>query len=109
MSVRISLASLFIVVASAAMATAVLLRPTFYVASTVWSLTLLVLGAAIVAAFASSGKQRAFWAGFAFLGYLHLILATAPWFDELTGRFIVTRHILDKLGTALEYDVKDLS
>jgi len=105
MSARISLRSLFIVVAVAATATAVLLRPTFIVASAVWSLSLLILGAAIVAAFCSAGGARAFWAGFALFGCAHMLLALGPWFVEHSGRFIVTRQLLDHVGNALDYDV----
>jgi hypothetical protein len=109
MSARISLGSLFIVVAFAAITTAVLLRPTFIVASAVWSLTLLILGAAIVGTFCSVGRARAFWAGFAFFGCAHTVLTQAPWFIDVTGRFIVTRQILDALGQILQYGVVDLS
>jgi hypothetical protein len=105
---RLSLRSLFAIVASAAVATAVLLRPSFFIASAVWSVTVLVLGAAIIGAVASSGASRAFWTGFALFGSVHLILATAPWFDDVTGEFIVTRQILDKLGAILQYDVAEL-
>jgi hypothetical protein len=109
MSARISLRGLFAVVGFAAFATAVLLRPSFFVASAVWSLTLLILGAAVVAAVCSSGKTRAFWAGFAFFGCAHMMLALGPWFADYTGRFIVTRQILDMLGRALNYDVRELT
>jgi hypothetical protein len=85
MSAPLSLRGLFAIVALVAIATAVLLRPTFLVASAVWSMTLFILGGALLAAFCSTGRSRAFWTGFAFFGCMHLILATAPWFDDITA------------------------
>jgi hypothetical protein len=82
MRLPFSLRALFAVVTPAAIATAVLLRPTFFIASVVWSVTLLILGAAIVGAFCSTGRTRAFWAGFAFFGCTHMLLALGPWFVE---------------------------
>ena len=109
MSRSISLRSLFAIIAFAAITTAVLLRPTFFVASATWSLTLLILGVAVVGAFCSAGRSRAFWAGFAFFGLTHMILVVAPWFDDMTGEFIVTRQTLDWLGGILGYSVANIT
>ena len=109
MSARISLRSLFAFIAFVAVATCVLLRPGHFVASVVWSITLFVLGVTTLGAFCSQGRTRAFCAGFALFGGMHLVLATAPWFDGVTGEFIVSRQILDKLGAMLQYKVADLT
>ncbi|MDG3002235.1 hypothetical protein [Paludisphaera mucosa] len=41
------------------------------------------------------GRERRWWAGFAFLGSGYLMLASAPWFaDEFGSRLITTKVLM---------------
>ena len=65
----------------------------------------LAMGAVAIAC--RRNRSRAFWLGFSVLGWEHMILALAPWFDDHTGELILTRQLLDMLGHALGHDVTE--
>lgn len=95
-------------VAFFAVACAALARPSFLWAGTLWTLTMAVLGIAFVGTFCCRDCSRAFWFGFSVFGWGHMILALAPWFDDHSGEFIITRQLLDRLGHLLGHEVAEL-
>jgi hypothetical protein len=68
-----SLAGLFSSVSLLSVACAALVYPTQLWASVISSLTLAVLTLAVIAAVIFHGEARAFWGGFAFVGWLFVI------------------------------------
>jgi hypothetical protein len=68
---RFSLRWLFVLILLAAIAITALLNANEYVAWFLWSALVLVLSMAIVAAIASDTRTRAFWSGFAVLGWVY--------------------------------------
>lgn len=67
-------------------------------ASVVWTATVATLAFAVVASICDSGKSRAFWIGFAMLGWLHLVLVFGPWFCDHTSRLLLTSNVLERLA-----------
>src|SRR4051794_17441258 len=57
-------------------------------------LTLLLLGAALLAIPYRREGKRAFWLGFAIFGWGYLVLTQAPWFAEQVGPRLPTMHLL---------------
>ncbi len=69
--------------------------------SAVLSLTLAVLGLAILGALFLRGESRAFWGGFAIFGGGYLALTSGPWFAENVGPRLVTTEALGFLHDTL--------
>jgi hypothetical protein len=69
-----SLASLLASIAAISIACAALVYPTRLWASVISSSTLAVLSLAVIAAATLRGPARAFWGGFAFIGWLFFII-----------------------------------
>lgn len=108
MKPQFSIRSLLWLLTFLALSCALLAKPSFFAAGVVWSVSMAVLAMAVVAAVARRGDWRAFWATFAFIGWGHMILALAPWFDDHTGELILSRQLLDALGHVLGHDVADI-
>ncbi len=102
---RFSLLSLFGLLAFCALCLGALANASYLLASAFFSATLVVLSAAVIAAMVGSGQARTFWLAFAVFGWGHFILALGPWFDDHTGEFMLTRHLVDSLGTAMGHEV----
>lgn len=69
-----SLTSLLEAISIISVACAALAYPTQLWASIISSLTLAVLSLAVIAAFIFRGRSRAFWGGFAFAGWLFIVI-----------------------------------
>jgi hypothetical protein len=69
-----SLASLLVAVSAISIGCAALAYPTQLWTSIVSSLTLAALSLAVIAAIAFRGQSRAFWGGFAFVGWLFIVI-----------------------------------
>lgn len=93
---RFSVASLMVLVCGAAIAFVSLLFASELWAGTVFLLTLGTLTVAILAIVYRRGARRAFWFGFALLGWGYLVLAWGDWRDGL-----VTTSLLDALFAVL--------
>lgn len=102
-SIRRSLA----VVAFVALSCAALVRPSFFLAGCLWAISLSGLALGLVAVICKKPPDRVFWLGYSIFGWGHMVLALAPWFDDRSGEFILTRQLLDRLGSALGHDVSD--
>jgi hypothetical protein len=98
---RFTLRGLFGVVTLLALALAAVSKPTLFWTSAVGSLTFALLAIAIIAAALTRGPRRAFWVGFAVFGWMHLILATTPWFAARTSSLLLTRYCLEQLAAPL--------
>ena len=64
-----------------------------------------MLAYAVAAAVVQKGASRAFWAAFAVVGGMYLILALAPWCEDTTGELLLTRHVIDLIGKQMGRDV----
>jgi hypothetical protein len=104
---RYSLLSLFGLLAFCGVTFGALAAASYLLASLFFSVTLAVLCGAAVAAAVATGSQRAFWLAFFVFGLSHLILTLAPWFDDHTGEFLLSRHFLDFLGSLMKQKVAD--
>ena len=80
MRVRFSLRQLMALVAFVAVGCGGLMRPSVYLASLIFTVTLVALLVAILAAVGRKGSARVFWIGFAIAGSGYLWLA--HWADE---------------------------
>lgn len=65
--------------------------------SLVTTMTLAVLGMAVLGALFQRGTRRAFCAGFAIFGFGYLTLATGPWFEDAVGPRLFTTKLLETL------------
>ncbi len=108
-SVQLSIRAVFAVTAFIAVACAALAKPSFLWASALWTLTMAVLAMGLVAIACRRDRSRIFWMGFSLFGWGHMILTLAPWFDDNTGEFILTRQLLDLAGHALGHDVAEIT
>jgi hypothetical protein len=99
MRVRFTLRQLFGLVVYVAIACGGLLHPSATVASAIFTLTLVVLLVAILAAVARRGPRRAFWIGLAIAGWGYLW--AAHWPDEASYYVINTRWELQTTGPLL--------
>jgi hypothetical protein len=106
---RFSLLTLLGGIAVAAVGCAAMSQPSYLWTSLVWTVVTIMLASAVVAAFATVGETRCFWASFSFFGCGYMVLTLAPWFDDHTGELIASRHALDVLGRQLGYGVSDHS
>jgi hypothetical protein len=105
--VRFSLLSLFGLVALCAVGLGALASSSYPVASSFFTLTVISLCGAATAAIVAGGRQRAFWLAFTLVGWIHFVLVLGPWFDDRTGEFMLSRHIIDALGSAMGHKVFD--
>jgi hypothetical protein len=94
--VRISIAGLMGLVVLAAIGLAALIHPTRMVANGIFSLTLGLGFAAVVAAVASEGRGRSAWIGAAICGWGYLALSLGPWFEGETGPHLITTALIDR-------------
>lgn len=70
-------------------------------AGIVLTLTLGILGVALLGMIFRQGSRRAFWSGFALFGWGYLTLTMAPWFNGEVGPRLATTRGLDLLFTRL--------
>jgi MFS family permease len=97
---RFSLAGLcaFTLVAGVALAAA--REPTEPWANGAFSLALLVLGIALLGILFRRGSARAYWSGFALLGWGYMFLAFGPWCDAKVAPLLITKTVCEYLHFA---------
>jgi hypothetical protein len=106
---QFSLRTLFALVALTAVACVALPHATRVWAASVFSLTVAVL---VVAAFLAAfrrGADRAYWAGFAAVGWLYLLLVFGPALRETVGPALATELLLDELRERVQRRITDSS
>jgi hypothetical protein len=94
---RFSIAGLVIYVALFAVGFAAIRNPSSLWASTLFSVTLSTLSLAVLAAVYRRARRRAFWVGFAFCGWLYLIMTLGPGLDSLVGNHLLSTAILEMI------------
>jgi hypothetical protein len=105
---RFSLLSLFGAVTFASLGClALVITPSYVWASVAWTVTIAILAGCLVGCFFGTKQSRAYCAGFTLLGFGHMILFLAPWFDDHTGELLATRHIVDYVGRKMGHNVPD--
>jgi hypothetical protein len=52
------------------------------------------------------GPRRAYWSGFALLGWSYLILVYVPWLNDNAGQFLLAPNLFDALDAALHGEVQ---
>jgi hypothetical protein len=102
-SLRVSLWQIFVGIAFASAALAVLSSPTHLSVVMAFSFTLAVLVLALIGVATLHGPQRAFCAGLAISGWLHLILAFLPSVSAGSDDFLISRLLLDVIASARGY------
>jgi hypothetical protein len=75
--------------------------PTGWCLSITFSMAVAALSLMAVTAIVGRGRTRAFAVGFALVGAVHLVLALTTWFDEGSGKLLLSRLILDALAHPL--------
>lgn len=98
---RFSIAGLMGLVVVVAVGVAALRSGSEDWAGIVLTLTLGLLGAAVLGAIYRTGPRRAFWVGFALFGWGYLALTYAPWFGSEVGPRLATTRGLDLLFARL--------
>lgn len=68
-----------------------------YAANGTFCAGILALGVAWTAAATLRGPDRAFWAGFALLGSVYLVLVYGPWFEGHVAQLLITETMLRSL------------
>jgi hypothetical protein len=87
---RFSLRTLAGAVTAIAMACAALIYASPWIASLAWTLTVLGLALASVAAVLSTSSRRGFWTGFAIVGWLYAVVTVSPMLGDLQGSLFTT-------------------
>jgi hypothetical protein len=90
---RFSIAQLSAVVLVAGFIFAAAHSPTEPWANGAFSLALLVLGLALLGALFRRGPGRAYWRGFALLGWGYMMVAFGPWCDSHIAPLLITKTI----------------
>ena len=93
---RFSIAGLLLAILTIGSGLAALCRPSNLAANTVFSLLVLTLGIAGIAALYRNEPARAFWTGFLAFGSLYAVLSLTPFYQNL-GHRLLTTTILDML------------
>ena len=88
---RVSIGGLSALILAAGILMAAARSPTEPWANGTTSLALLILGVALTGAMFRRGAGRAYWAGFAWLGWGYLLLAFGPWCDLKIAPMLVTK------------------
>ncbi len=94
-STKVTIAGSMALVALAAGGLAALRNPTRLVASLTFSLAVVAIVGAGVAACCRRGKVRAFWGGYAACGGIYLLLSLGPGFEQEVGPHLVTTALVD--------------
>src|SRR5690349_6089113 len=94
---RFPLARLSAVVLVTAIAFAAARSPDEYWANGAFSFALLVLGIAALGAIFRKGPARAYWGGFALLGWGYILVAFGPWCDGKIAPLLITKTICEDL------------
>ena len=106
---RFSLRSLLCAVAFIAVALASLMQPwRSWCPSLVLTVTLFLLLVAIPASFLASGRERAFYVGFAVVGWGYFLLAYAPALDVSVGRQLLATPIAESVCFAVTGSLGDI-
>jgi hypothetical protein len=93
---RFSIAGLLLAILAIGSGLAALCRPSNLAANTVFSLLVLALSIAVIAALYRNGPARAFWTGFLAFGSSYAVLSLTPSYQNL-GHRLLTTVILDML------------
>jgi hypothetical protein len=91
---RISLRSMLIVLAFVCVAFGALARPNVLVAIAAFNVTLIAIGAALIATILSRGDQQGCWFAFSVFAGGHLMLALGPGFDASTSHALLSSSLL---------------
>jgi len=94
---RFSIRSLMAFIVVAAIGLAALRNANDLWAGTLLLLALAAIGIAMMGAVILRGKERHWWAGFAFFAGCYLVLAFGPWLSSWYRSRIGTTHLLDRL------------
>jgi hypothetical protein len=92
---RLTIRRLLLVIVYCGVGFAALHSPSWLWASVLFSIMVGALAAITLAAVYRRGERRAFWAGFAFCGWLYLVLSTYPWLSSNQNPFIITSALVD--------------
>ena len=95
--IRFSLATLMAMVAIVATGCAALRCASALWASAMFTLALVLLCVAMLGALFSHASARRFWAGFALVGCLYLIMVFGPWCSTNVGPHLLTTKLADYL------------
>ena len=106
---RFSLRSLLGAVAFIAAALASLIQPwRSWCPALVLTATLFLLLVAIPASVFAHGRERAFYVGFAFVGWSYFLLAYAPGLDASVGRQLLAKPIAESICFAATGSLGDI-
>ena len=99
---RFSLLGLLGVIALIAVACAALRSASEIWGSAAFTLTVAALFVALVGVIFRQRASRAFWGGFALLGWGYLLLVFGPWFKDNVSQQLLTTKLLDYLQPKLQ-------
>jgi hypothetical protein len=104
---KIHLSQFMRLIAFVAVALAVLARSTGFLASMVWSLTMVILASAVVASYARRGRPRCFWVSFALIGWGYWYQAISSGSFANLHNILITRYCLDEIAMWLGFQIPD--
>jgi hypothetical protein len=99
---RFSIAALMVVVMLCGVATAALRSASKGWAVTVFTIALLTLGIAVLAAMLGHGPGRSFAVGFVLFGFGYWLLSSGPWFMEAVRPRLVTTRLVEGMRDRVE-------
>src|SRR5438270_8186539 len=98
---RFSIAGLMFVVLLIAVGVAALRSASQLWAGMIFTLTLALLGVAVIGVIYRRGARRAFWLGATLFGGGYLIVSFGPWFATEVRPYLVTSALLDALDARM--------
>ncbi len=98
---QFTIAGLIFVILVIAVALGALLAASPPWAGAMWSLTFFTLICSLLGIALGRGERRAYWLGFALLGWSYLLLISVPLLDEHVGTFLLAPNLFPALEEVL--------
>ncbi|HWE39538.1 MAG TPA: hypothetical protein VG406_23515 [Isosphaeraceae bacterium] len=102
--VRLSVAGMMGFVLLLALGFAALRHPTPLVSQVTFTTTLVLLTVAVLGALYDRRPRRAFWGGFAIVGWGYLAMNLGPWFDTHVAQRVFVKKLIEKYYNHLSYE-----
>jgi hypothetical protein len=98
---QISIAGLVLVIAVVAVGLAAIRSGSPAWSGAMFSIMAFAMISSLLGVALTRGLRRAYWSGFALLGWSYLILVYVPWLHENVGQFLLAPHLFEELDAVI--------